>query len=386
MADERDLNRLSDEDFRREIRAWIEANYPPEKRYPPRRLTYDEIRDWFQTLSRQGWIAPNWPREHGGMGLSPAKLIIWVEEYERHGCARLPDHGIQMVGPLLIRYGTEAQRRFFLPKILTGEHIWCQGYSEPNAGSDLASLRTEAVPDGDDYVVNGQKIWTTLAHSANWIFCLVRTDRQARKPQEGISFLLIDMTAPGVTVRPIRNIKGDVEFCEVFFDDLRVPQANRVGEPNKGWTMAKALLGFERIFLGNPRLPEYALNRLRLLGETLGRLDDPAFRDRYTQLRLDVMDLASAFERHAAVLRAGGELGPDVSMLKLWATETYQRITDYMIEVAGDYGALRDDVVIGNTPIDVMNQFLESRPATIYGGSNEIQRNIIAKQVLGLPG
>ena len=386
MAEDRDLNRLSDAEFRREIRAWIEANYPPEKRYPAHRLVYDEIKDWFDILSRKGWIAPNWPREYGGMGLSPAKLIIWVEEYERHGCARLPDHGIQMVGPLLIKYGTEEQRRFFLPKILTGEHIWCQGYSEPNAGSDLASLRTDAAPDGDDYVVNGQKIWTTLAHTANWIFCLVRTDRQARKPQEGISFLLIDMSAPGVTVRPIRNIKGDVEFCEVFFDDVRVPKANLVGEPNKGWTMAKALLGFERIFLGNPRLPEYALNRLRLLGEALGRLDDPAFMDRYTQLRLDVMDLTSAFERYAAVLRAGGELGPDVSMLKLWATETYQRITDYMVEVAGDHGALRGDVVIGNVAVDVMNQFLESRPATIYGGSNEIQRNIIAKQVLGLPG
>ena len=386
MAEDRDLNRLSDAEFRREIRAWIEANYPPEKRYPAHRLVYDEIKDWFDILSRKGWIAPNWPRDYGGMGLSPAKLIIWVEEYERHGCARLPDHGIQMVGPLLIKYGTEEQRRFFLPKILTGEHIWCQGYSEPNAGSDLASLRTDAAPDGDDYVVNGQKIWTTLAHTANWIFCLVRTDRQARKPQEGISFLLIDVSTPGVTVRPIRNIKGDVEFCEVFFDDVRVPKANLVGEPNEGWTMAKALLGFERIFLGNPRLPEYALNRLRLLGEALGRLDDPAFMDRYTQLRLDVMDLTSAFERYAAVLRAGGELGPDVSMLKLWATETYQRITDYMVEVAGDHGALRGDVVIGNVAVDVMNQFLESRPATIYGGSNEIQRNIIAKQVLGLPG
>lgn len=381
-----DWNAMSDEDFRMEVRRWIEAQYPPEKRFPKHRMTYPEIKDWFDKLSAKGWIAPGWPREYGGMGLDPSKLIIYVEEYERHGCARIPDHALQMCGPLLIRYGTEEQKSYFLPKILSGEHIWCQGYSEPNAGSDLASLRTEAVADGDDYVVNGQKIWTTLAHSANWTFCLVRTDKTARKPQEGISFLLIDMSTPGVTVRPIPNIKGDVEFCEMFFDDVRVPKKNLVGEPNKGWTMAKALLGFERLFLGNPRMPEYALNRLRDLGEKTGRFEDAAFVDRFTQFRLDVYDLNSAFERFAGILRAGGELGADVSVLKLWATETYQRITEYMVEVAGDHGIQREDVVIGNTSVDVMAQFIESRPATIYGGSNEIQRNIIAKQVLRLPG
>lgn len=381
-----DYNAISDEDFRAMVREWLDANCPRELRHPKHRLLYPEAKPWYEALSKRGWLCPHWPAEHGGMGLSPAKYIIYVEEYERLGCPRIPDHGIQMVGPLLIRYGTEAQRALFLPRMLSGEHIWCQGYSEPGSGSDLASLRTEAVLDGDHYVVNGQKIWTTLAHTANWIFCLVRTDKEARKPQEGISFLLIGMATPGVTVRPIPNIKGDVEFCEVFFDDVRVPRDNLVGEPNKGWTMAKALLGFERLFLGNPRLPEYGLNRLKLLAERLGAFDDAAFRDRYIRLRLDVYDLRSAFERYADDLRRGRELGPDVAMLKLWATDTYQRITDQMVETAGDWGAQRADVVLGNTTIDVMAQFLEARPATIYGGTNEIQRNIIAKQVLGLPG
>jgi len=380
-----DMNALSDDEFRSQVRAWIEATYPPEKRYPEHRYTYAEIEDWFQALSRKGWLAPSWPREYGGMGLSPSKLIIWTEEYERHGCARMPDHGIVLLGPLLIRYGTEEQKARYLPKILSGEHIWCQGYSEPNSGSDLASLRTEAVLDGDQYVVNGQKIWTTMAHCANMIFCLVRTDKNARKQQEGISFLLIDMKSPGITVRPIPNLKGDIEFNEVFFDNVRVPRENIVGELNKGWTMAKSLLGFERIFIGNPRLPEYALSRLKLMAEKRGLFEDPAFVDRYTQLRLDVRDLGACFERYADILRAGGDLGPDVSVLKLRATDTFQRVTEFMIEMAGEEGGVREDLRFGNVTVDAMAQFLESRPATIYGGSNEIQRNIIAKQVLALP-
>jgi alkylation response protein AidB-like acyl-CoA dehydrogenase len=318
------------------------------------------------------------------MALDPGKFLVFVEEFERHGVARMPDQGIVMVGPLLMKYGTDAQRALHLPKIVAGEHIWCQGYSEPNSGSDLASLRTEAVLDGDEYVVNGQKIWTSMAHCVNWIYMLVRTDKSAAKPQEGISFLLCPLDAPGITIRTIPNIKGEEEFCEVFLDDVRIPRENLVGEPHKGWTMAKALLGFERIFIGNPRLPEYALNRLRLLAETMGAFADPVFKERYTRLRLDVYDLSAAFERYVTIMKAGGDIGPDVSYLKVWATETYQRVTEAMVELAGDYGQLSEDVEIDGQTIDVMAQFLGSRPATIYGGSNEIQRNILAKRVLGL--
>ena len=384
MNEQRDMNALDDEEFRLEIRGWVEANYPEEYRFLPRRILSHECADWYRKLSEKGWLCPLWPKEHGGMGLTPDKYIIYTEEFERHGVARMPDQGIVMVGPLLMKFGTEAQTGFHLPNIMNGTHIWCQGYSEPNAGSDLASLRTSAVLVGDEYVVNGQKIWTSLAHSATWIYMLVRTDKDAAKPQEGISFLLCDLKTPGITIRPIRNIKGEAEFCEVFLDDVRVPKENLVGEPNKGWTMAKALLGFERIYIGNPRMPGYALNRLRLLAEKVGAFDDAAFVDRYNQHRLDVHDLSASFERYAAVVKSGGDLGSDVSFLKIWATETYQRITEEMVDLAGDYGAYREDLQFGNAHIDVMNQFLGSRPASIYGGSNEIQRNIIAKRVLGL--
>jgi alkylation response protein AidB-like acyl-CoA dehydrogenase len=385
MNETRDMNLLSDDEFRLELRSWVEANYPQDKRYLPRRPMPEEIRDWFMALSRKGWLAPIWPREYGGMGLSGAKHLIYVEEMERHGCARLPDHAILMLGPLLIRWGTEAQIAEHLPKILSGERIWCQGYSEPNAGSDLASLRTEAVRDGDDYIVNGQKIWSTLAHVADWTFALVRTDRQARRPQEGISFLMIDLRTPGVEVRPIVNIKGEQEFCEIFFTNARVPVHNRIGDENQGWTISRTLLGHERIFLGSPRLPSYALNRLALLAQAKGAVSDAAFNERFTQLQLDVHDLGAAYEEFAALMRAGKEIGPDVSYLKIWATETWHRITEEMVAVAGDLGCLREDIVLKDMQIDVMNQFLEARPSTIYGGSNEIQRNILAKQVLGLP-
>jgi alkylation response protein AidB-like acyl-CoA dehydrogenase len=385
MNETRDMNLLSDDEFRLELRSWVEANYPQDKRYLPRRPMPEEIRDWFMALSRKGWLAPIWPREYGGMGLSGAKHLIYVEEMERHGCARLPDHAILMLGPLLIRWGTEAQIAEHLPKILSGERIWCQGYSEPNAGSDLASLRTEAVRDGDDYIVNGQKIWSTLAHVADWTFALVRTDRQARRPQEGISFLMIDLRTPGVEVRPIVNIKGEQEFCEIFFTNARVPVHNRIGDENQGWTISRTLLGHERIFLGSPRLPSYALNRLALLAQAKGAVSDAAFNERFTQLQLDVHDLGAAYEEFAALMRAGKEIGPDVSYLKIWATETWHRITEEMVAVAGDLGCLREDIVLNDIQIDVMNQFLEARPSTIYGGSNEIQRNILAKQVLGLP-
>ena len=379
-----DLNALTDEAFRAEVRRFVEAEYPPGLRNPRHRLHKDQGAPWFERLRAKGWVAPGWPREHGGMGLDASKQVILIEEYERHGVARLPDHGIVLLGPLLIRYGSAAQKARFLPRILSGEDIWCQGYSEPGAGSDLASLRTEAVPDGDDYVVNGQKTWTTLATDANWIFLLVRTGKAAKK-QDGISFLLVDMATPGVTVRPIINLGLHDEFCEVFFDDVRVPRENLVGEPNEGWSMAKALLGFERIFLGSPRQSGYALARLRLLAERMGVLDDPDFQDRYTRLRLDLEDHKALFETFVAVLRRGESLGADVSMLKLHQAELFQRITDLMLEIAGENAGLLEPMG-GNRDLHPAGQFIEARPTTIYGGSSEIQRGILAKNVLALPG
>jgi alkylation response protein AidB-like acyl-CoA dehydrogenase len=383
-AETRDLNALDDDAFRQEVRRFLAENYPPELRNPPKRLHWDEARPWYMTLAETGWLCPGWPKEHGGLGLSPGKQIVLTEEYERHGVARTPDHGMIMLGPLVIRYGTEEQKRRFLPKILTGEHVWCQGYSEPNAGSDLAALRTEALLEGDHYVVNGQKTWTTLATDANWIFLLVRTDKQAKK-QEGISFLLVDMTTPGITVRPIINLELHDEFCEVFFDNVRVPKENLVGQPNKGWDMAKALLGFERIHLGSPRQSAYALARLKLLAERMRVWEEAAFQDQYARLRLDLEDLKSLYGRFVDILRQGKSLGPDVSMLKVCQSELFQRITDTMLEISGENAGLLDPME-GNRNLNPGGLYIQARPTSIYGGSNEIQRNIIAKNVLGLPG
>jgi alkylation response protein AidB-like acyl-CoA dehydrogenase len=382
-----DWNDLSDAEFRAAFRAWVEENCPADLRYMRKqRPLFDEVAVWYHALSAKGWLAPTWPKQYGGMGLSPAKHMIYVEEWGRLGCPRIPDHGIGLVGPLLIQYGTAAQKAYYLPRILSGEHVWCQGYSEPNAGSDLASLRTAAVLDGDTFVVNGQKIWTTLAHCANWMFVLVRTERDAKVRQKGITVLLLGLKSPGVRVRPIANLRGEADFCEVFFDDVRVPAENLVGRINEGWTVAKSVLGHERIFLGAPTRPEYALDRLEKLAEARGAFEDPAFVARYARLRLDLYDLGSSFERFAKVLRSGGELGADVSMLKIFTTELYQRITEEMLVVAGEEARFADDLEAGNAPIDAMNLFLDSRAPAIFGGSNEIQRNILAKAVLQLPG
>jgi len=379
-----DLDSLSDDDFRRTVRDWIEAEYPEDLRNPPKRLHWSENQVWYHKLAAKGWLCPGWPKQYGGMGISAGKQIIMVEEFERHGVARTNDHGIIMVGPLLIAHGTEAQKAEFLPKVLSGEHIWCQGYSEPGAGSDLASLRTEAVSDGDDWIVNGSKIWTTLANDANWIFLLVRTDKSAKK-QEGISFLLVPMDTPGITIRPIWTIDLHDEFCEVFFDNVRVPKRWTVGQVNQGWTMAKALLGHERIYLGSPKLSGYALGRLKQLAERMGVSDDPGFVDTYTKLRLEIADLKALHATYVDVVRRGETLGPDVSMLKVIQTELFQKITDVMLDVAGENAGLLDPME-GNRALNPGGLFLQARPSTIYGGSNEIQRNILAKNVLGLPG
>jgi len=378
-----DYNAMSDDDFRRMVRAWIEANYPEHLRHPTKRLHLRESRPWYEALSRKGWLTPNWPREYGGMGLEPSKLLIMHAEQERHGCARLNDMGMTFIGPLLIQFGTKEQKDFFLPKILSGDHIWCQGYSEPNAGSDLASLRTSAVLDGDEWVVNGQKIWTTLANDANWIFLLVRTDPQAKK-QEGISFLLVPLSTQGVTVRPIINLDMHDEFCEVFFDDVRVPRNMQVGQVNKGWSMAKALLGFERIHLASPQASAYAMSRLRQLEKQVGGFAQSGARDRYVRLRMDLADHSDLYEFHLERLRRGETLGPEVSILKLNQCELYQRITEFTVEMAGEYGCLLKPMD-GPERLHPAGLFIQSRLLTIAGGSSEIQRNIIAKNILDLP-
>lgn len=376
------FNALADDDFRMLVRRFLKEAHPPALRYPPKRLHWDEVKPWYMILSAAGWLAPAWPREYGGMGLDPSKQLIYIEEFESFGAARSPDHGIMLLGPLLINYGSEAQKGRFLPRIIAGQDIWCQGYSEPNAGSDLASLRTEAVLDGDEWVVNGQKTWTTLAGDADWIFCLVRTDKAVKK-QEGISFLLIPMDTPGVTVRPIVNLDLQDEFSEVFFDDVRVPKQNIVGQVNAGWTMAKALLGFERIFLGSPRMAANALGKLYQLAEHYGVADSPEFLARYTNFRLELEDHQCLFGRAADKLKRGEALGPEVSFLKLNQTGLFQRITEYGVGLAGeDAGTL--EPVAGNRNLNVAGQFLNARAATIYGGTTQVQKNILAKAVLGL--
>ena len=381
-----DWNAMSDDDFRAAFRDLVERRLPAELRFMRKqRPLFGEVAVWYHALNEEGWLSPVWPVEHGGMGLNPAKHMIYVEEWGRLGCPRIPDHGLGLIGPLLLAFGTEEQKGFYLPKILSGEHVWCQGYSEPNSGSDLASLRTAAVRDGDHFVVNGQKIWTTLAHCANWIFALVRTSRDEKVRQKGITVLLIDMTTPGVKVRPIANLRGETDFCEVFFDNVRVPAENVVGEVDQGWNVAKSVLGHERIFLGAPTRPEIAMERLDKLARARGAFDDPAFLSRYAKHRLDLYDLGSAFERFAKVLRDGGELGADVSLLKIFTTELYQRITEEMLLLAGEDARYFDDIEAGNGEVDAMNLFLDSRAPAIFGGSNEIQKNILAKAVLGLP-
>ena len=381
---EADWEAMEEDEFRQMVRAFLEKHYPKDLRYPSRRLHWNEIREWYLTLSRQGWIAPAWPRAFGGMELPPDKLLAFIEEMEEYGAARTPDQGIINIGPVLIRHGTKEQQDRFLPKIVSGEHIWCQGYSEPNAGSDLASLRTEAVLSGDEFIVNGQKIWTTLAQDANQMFMLVRTDKAAKK-QAGISFLLVDLATPGITVRPIRNIAGDEEFCQVFFDNVHVPRKNLVGEMNQGWTVAKSLLGFERIFIGGPQQSRYALKQLTMLAEARGLFDDPAFASRYAELQLDVADLSAAYEHYAAIVKRGETLPDSVSILKIWATETYSRISMQIVEAAEEHGATVGPADFNDVPLNALAPLMNSTVTTIYAGTNEIQRNIIAKQVLHLP-
>ena len=382
-AQHHDDRSLSDEEFRKVVRTWIAENYPLSVRNPPHRLPFAEVKPWYMALSRRGWLAPGWPVEYGGAGLPITKQLILAEEQEAYGAARVNDMGVVMLGPVLLRFGTQEQRDFFLPKVLSGEHTWCQGYSEPGSGSDLASLRTEAVRDGDEWVINGQKIWTTRGADANWMFGLFRTSKEGKK-QEGISFILVPMDSEGLSVRPIPDISGGKELCETFFDNVRVPVSNLVGELNKGWTVANALLGFERIFIGLPKQSSYALHQLEMQMRRKGLFDEPVYLEQYTRLRCDLEDHIALYEGFIDRFERAGSVGPEVSILKIHQSELFQRITDMLLAVSGEEAALLEPMK-DNQDIFPSGQFLIARPATIYGGSSEIQRNIVAARVLGMP-
>jgi len=380
-----DLSALPNDEFRARWRAWLEANYPEEWKVPITfRISGDEERRWHRMTYEAGWRAPSWPKEYGGLGLDLEKLLIYNDELERLRAARVLDSGGMLLAPVMFEFGTPEQKERYLGPILRGEDLWCQGYSEPGSGSDLASLRTSAVRDGDHFVINGQKIWTTLAAPADRIFVLVRTNRDVKK-QAGISFILADMDTPGLTVRPIMNLAGEDELCEVFFEDVRVPAANLVGELDQGWTVAKALLGDERIVNGGPTLPRQAFAMLDQLISGLGLDADQAVADRQAALLCQLNDLA-ALHRQVADAAIRGEVDNAVlGMMKVLATDLFQRISEEMLDLAAEHAGALEAAGIGGVEADLHRIFMIARPATIYAGANEVQRNIVSRMLLGAP-
>ena len=393
-----DLNYSADDRaFAADVRAWLEANLPKDlqaKVLNHRRLAKDDLVRWHKTMAAQGWAAPNWPQEWGGTGWTPTQKHIFDEECARAGTPPILPFGVSMVAPVIMRFGNEAQKRYFLPRIYDCTDWWCQGYSEPGSGSDLASLKTRAERRGDTYIVNGQKTWTTLGQHADMIFCLVRTDPEAKK-QEGISFLLIDMHSPGITVRPIRMLDEDAEVNEVFFDNVEVPAENLVGEENKGWTYAKYLLGHERTGIaqvGRSKRELEFLKRVAAAEQVNGKplLEDIRFATKVADLEIELMALEMTVLRVVSAQSQGKGPGPEASLLKVKGTEIQQRLQELVLEAAGHYGApfLRDlghNAQIGpDYAVDSAGDMFNGRKTSIFGGSNEIQRNIIAKMVLGL--
>lgn len=387
-----------DEDFRAEVRSFIEENYPKHLVGADRGdLSKEDFLAWHKILAKKGWVAPSWPEEFGGTGWTVTQKYIWNEESASFGTIPPLPFGIGMLGPVIYTFGNQEQRDWVLPGILSGETWWCQGYSEPGAGSDLAGLKTKAELDGDEYVVNGHKIWTTLAQHADWMFCLVRTSSEG-KPQEGISFLLIDMNTPGIEVKPIITIDGGHEVNEVFLTDVRVPAKNLVGEQDKGWTIAKFLLGNERSGIAGVARSKKAIDRLRDIarveledGKPL--LDCGAFSRKIAELEIDLTALEYTELRTLASESKGQGPGPESSILKIKGTEIQQRITELTMEAVGNYASPwvpqldRGDnyLAIGPEHAEGVSQtYFNNRKTSIYGGSNEIQRNIIAKMVLGL--
>ena len=387
--------------FREAVRAFIEQNYPAHLR--GKQINEDSFQKedyiaWHKVLAKKGWIAPSWPKEFGGTDWTPTQKYIWSEELARADTLPILPFGISMVAPVIYTFGTPEQKARFLPPTYNGDTWWCQGYSEPGAGSDLASLRTRAVREGDHYIVNGQKTWTTYAQYADWGFFLVRTDPDV-KPQAGISFLLIDMKSPGVTVRPIITLGGEHEVNDVFLDNVKVPVDQRIFEENQGWTAAKFLLANERSGIAAVARSRRGIERVRDIASTeLGDdsaplMKDPLFKRKVAELEIDLVALEYTELRTLAAESAGKGPGPESSLLKIKGTEIQQRVNELALEAAGHYGApyFRGFPEGDNRyPIgpdyahDTAPTYFNGRKTSIYGGSNEIQRNIIAKMVLGL--
>ena len=376
----------TDAAFRREVRAWMEANLPHEFRGKTVRPPPAKLMTCYRALSARGWIAPHWPKEYGGMGASLAQQIILSEELARLSAPQLPVQGLNHLGPILMKYGTPEQKARHLPPIVRGDLIWAQGYSEPGAGSDLASLTTRAELKGDSFILNGQKIWQTWGHYSDWMFALVRTDPQAKPKHAGISFVLIDMKTPGVKTRPILNIADDDEFAEVFLDDVVVPKENLVGPLNGGWQVANDLLAHERLGTSSPQHVLEVVERIKHVAATTGADNDHVFRDKLAALRIRITAQAAMFWHAVDLIANGRALGPSSSTMKLVASDNLQAATDLLVEVAGAHGADLEQMPTGDDRTDITRIFLQSRRATIYGGSSEIQRNVLAKRVLGLPG
>ena len=395
-----------EEAFRQEVRDFIAKHYTADLRARSAKslsgylYKVDHVR-WQKALHAKGWIAPNWPVEHGGPGWSASQKYIYETEMARAGSPRVLSFGLRMVAPVIMAFGTAAQKEYFLPRILASEDWWCQGYSEPGAGSDLASLQCRAIADGDDYLVDGSKIWTTRAQDADWIFCLVRTSTEGKR-QQGISFLLIDMTSPGIEVRPIVLLDWtpapSQEVNQVFFTDVRVPQANRIGDENQGWTVAKYLLEFER---GNAYagMLQGGLERVRTIAsrERAGLkplIEDDAFRQKFMRLEIEARAVEMTELRILSSLSAGQRPGAESSILKCRGTEVLQEISALAVEAVAYYASPFDSNVLGfgaNEPaigpdyaMAATGKYLNLRKASIYGGSNEIQRSIVAKLILGL--
>jgi alkylation response protein AidB-like acyl-CoA dehydrogenase len=380
--------------FREQVRAFLRTEMPPalrEKAAIDGHFEHEEIMEWHRILYRKGWVAPHWPVEYGGPGLDVTSRFILTEEMELSAAPTLSPFAIFMVGPLLIQFGTDAQKKRFLPKILSGEEVWCQGYSEPNAGSDLASVKMRAEDDGKGhFIVNGQKTWTTYAQHADWIFALVRTDPAAKK-QAGISFLLIDMKTPGLTVKPFLTTGGTPAFCETFFDNVVVPREHIVGPLHGGWTVAKALLGHERTLIAAIGVSARTLRRVKRIAKATmkdGRplLDDPAFRAKIARLEIKHRTLQVTNYRAVASAQLGRAPGPESSILKLRGTEILQQTMELAMEAMGMNSLTWFNEPGTVPPIEqwVPSLFNYLRASTIYGGSSEIQKNIIAKLTLGL--
>ncbi|MGF6091861.1 acyl-CoA dehydrogenase family protein [Pseudomonas sp. 18173] len=391
---------VQEQAFRQEVRAFLREHLPgelSERISLGKRLSKAQQVLWMQILNQQGWLAPGWPVEFGGTGWNAVHKHIFDEECFAAGAPKVVSFGLKMVAPVIIKFGTAEQKAHFLPRILSCEDWWCQGYSEPGAGSDLSSLKTRAVREGDHYVVNGQKTWTTLAHFADWMFCLVRTDPQARQ-QRGISFLLIDMKTPGITVRPIITLDGEHEVNEVFFDNVRVPVANLVGQENEGWTCAKYLLTHERTSIGGIAQNKALLTRLKHIASQEVRdgrplIDEPLFRAQIAEVEMQLMAAEMSTLRTLAATQNGDAPGAESSFLKIRGTEIRQAITYLTSKAVGPYALpfIEDELGYGSEPLLYTDyssaatcQYLDARKASIYGGANEIQKNIIAKMILEL--